>query len=168
MSNILRYSGQAFVYACMAAVLGYFANSPTYENFPADKAELKISFAHGGARTVECHRRSAAELRKLAPNMRKPMDCPRERVPLFIQLSLDEDVIFDGSLTPTGLSHDGPSRIYEKFQVSPGSHVLVAKLRDSRRDKGFDYVRRLDLNFHPREIVALDFRAELGGFVVRK
>ena len=168
MSRTARYIGQAAVYGVLAVIIGVFADTPSFENFPADKAEIKVSFAHGGERKVACRRRGADELAKLPPNMRKPMDCPRERVSLLLRLTLDGRPLFQASLPPTGLSGDGASRLYEKFRVPPGRHVLVAELRDSPRDDGFDYTRRLVLDLRPRQIVAVDFRAEAGGFVVRK
>jgi hypothetical protein len=57
--------------------IGYFATSPKYRQIPDDVALIKLSISHLGDR--ECRKRTPEELAKLPPNMRAPMDCPRER-----------------------------------------------------------------------------------------
>jgi hypothetical protein len=43
----------------------------------------------------------------------------------------------------------------------------VARLRDSDRSEGFDYERTGVLELAPAQSLAIDFRAEMGGFVLR-
>lgn len=167
MNRALGYLGQALVYAAFAAVLGYFASAPSYRHFPRDMAQIKLSFAHGGGRVGECRRLTPEELAKLPPNMRKPVVCPRERVPVFVQLELDKNILYRDSLPPTGLFGDGPSRAYQRFQVAPGPHHLTARMRDSRRTEGFDYERDADIRLKPGQNFAIDFRAETEGFIFR-
>ena len=40
------------------------------------------------------------ELAKLAPNMRKPMACSRERLPLWVEMRLNDEPLFGESATP--------------------------------------------------------------------
>ena len=70
-------------------------------------------------------------------------------------------------LPPTGLFGDGPSRLYAKFPIPPGRHELELKLRDTDRAEGYDYEREIDMNVAPLQNIAIDFRAETGGFLVR-
>ena len=44
-------------------------------------AQIRLSFVHGGDRAEPCRRRTREELEKLAPNMRKPLECSRRRLP---------------------------------------------------------------------------------------
>lgn len=166
MASPLRYLGQAAVYLVFAAVLGFFADRPAYTHFPPDMALLKLSLVHG-ARKEECRRRTPAELAKLPPNMRRPLECARARLPVVVELCLDDAELYHAVLPPTGLAGDGPSRAYQRFPVPPGRHVLVARLRDTDRSAGFDYERRVELDLAPKQSVAIDFRAETGGFVIR-
>ena len=81
MNQATRIFAQALLYAAFAAVVGYFATAPVYRHLPADQALIKLSFSHSGKLLAECRQRSPEELAKMPPNMRAPMDCPRERPP---------------------------------------------------------------------------------------
>lgn len=166
MISPLRLAGQAIVYVGFAAVIGYFASAPAYWFFDGQNAILSVSFSHGAQRKGECHKRTREELQKLAPNMRKPVSCPRERLPLSVEIVLDRKPLYAASLPPTGLSKDGPSHLYRKFVIPPGRHTLVARLRDSDRLEGFDYDARFDVDLAPAQNLALDFRRDIGGFVL--
>lgn len=162
---VLRYLGQAVVLAIGAAIVAYFSIQPSYEAFPADRAQIKLSFAHVGKPKGECRRLSREELAALPPNMRRPTKCPRERLPLKLELEVDGQVLFAGVLEPTGIAKDLPSRVYEKIEIAPGAHLVIARLRDSAREEGFDYVREAEVTLAPREILVIDFMADRGGFL---
>jgi len=168
MNIVLRYAGQALVYLLFAAFLGYFASAPRFTHFPPDQALIKLSLAHGAKRKGGCRRFTQAELQALAPNMRRPMDCPRQRLPVFIELAIDGETRYSASVPPTGLSGDGPSRIYQRFAVSPGKHAIAARLRDSDRSEGFDYQMTSEVELTARQSLAIDFRQEMGGFLFRR
>ncbi len=164
MTRLLQYTGQALAYVLFAACIGYFATSPAYTHLDPGKAQIKLSFSHAGAHIRECRRLSQDELNRLAPNMRRPNDCPRARLPLLIELELDGETLYRDNLPPSGLAGDGASTAYKKFPVVAGTHRLVARLRDSRRTDGFDYEQAADITLHPQQNFVLDFRPELGGF----
>ena len=138
MPKLLQYAGQAVFFAAIAAFTGYFASRPVYWQMPPDMAQIKLSFAHGAARAVECKRLTSKEIAALPPNERRPNTCARERVAVHVQLTIDGEPIHDAVLEPTGLSRDGPARIYEKFLVPAGRHTITARLRDSRSSEGFN------------------------------
>jgi hypothetical protein len=165
VAEALRYVGQGVVYLLVAVVLGYFSSAPSYTHFPADQALIKLSFAHGAERKGECRRLGAEELARLPPNLRRPVECPRERWPVVVELVLDDATLYQASLPPTGLAGDGPSRVYRRFAVAPGSHRLIARLRDSARAQGFDYVREATIELAPGQNFVIDFRKDIGGFV---
>ncbi|MCP4329650.1 MAG: hypothetical protein GY791_14585 [Alphaproteobacteria bacterium] len=165
MPKILRYAGQAAVYLLIAVLFGYFSSAPSYVHFDPEAAMVKISFAHGAKTKGECHRRTADEIAELAPNMRRPFDCPRERLPVVIEIELDGELMLSETLPPTGLSGDGPSRLYRTLAVAPGAHHVVARLRDSDRADGFDYEREVTIELDPRQIFVIDFKSSAGGFV---
>jgi hypothetical protein len=166
MPRILRYLLQGVIYAGIALFIGYFASAPAYVHFPPDQAQIKLTLAHGAERRVECRRLSSEELQKLAPNMRKAVDCPRERLPVWIQIVLDDQLLYEASVPPTGLSGDGPSRIYQRFTVPPGQHRLQLRLRDTARSAGYDYQLDKQIELQPQQNLAVGFRAESGGFIL--
>ncbi|MBT8147522.1 MAG: hypothetical protein KJN90_11765, partial [Gammaproteobacteria bacterium] len=59
----------------------------------------------------------------------------------------------------------GASTAYRKFTVPAGTHHLVARLRDSRREVGFDYEQAAEITLTPQQNFVIDFRPELGGFL---
>jgi hypothetical protein len=126
-----------------------------------------LSFTHGSNRQAECRRRTPEELAKLAPNMRKPLDCPRRRGPVYIEFDLDGQTIYHASLPPSGISGDGPSRLYKRFVVPAGSHTLEVRMRDTPRREGFDYATSGAIVLAADDNFVIDFRSEAGGFVFR-
>jgi hypothetical protein len=161
-----RLIGQAIAYLAFVVLIG-LGTTLTYRHFPVDKAVIKLSFTHGAARPTDCRRRSAEELAKLAPNMRQPTDCARGRLAVFAELVVDGQTVLSEALPPTGLAHDGPSRVYRSFVVAPGRHRLAIRLRDTARDSGFDYSREATVDLVPQQNFVIDFRPEGNGFIFR-
>jgi hypothetical protein len=167
MPSVLRYFGQGLFYAAAAGVTGYFAANPIYHQIPRGQAQIKLALQHGGVRVEDCHKLTTEELSKLPSTERRASNCSRERVPLTISLIIDGKPIYDAVLQPTGLSRDGISKAYQKFLVPAGKHVIEARLRDSKRTAGFDYEQRLETELKPWQNLAIDFKAEQGGFLFR-
>jgi hypothetical protein len=149
------------------AIKGTFADSPAYVHHPPGHALINLSFSHGAGRKGECRRLSAEEIARLAPNMRRPTQCPRERLPVHVELALDGNLLYRGTLPPTGLSGDGPSRVYERFPVAPGAHRIDVRLRDTARAEGFDHERTEIVELKPGQNFVVDFRPDAGGFIFR-
>ena len=166
MAKPLRYLGQAAVYLLLALGIGYFSDRPAHTHFPPDMALIKLSFAHG-AQKEDCRRRTDEELANLPPNMRRPMVCARERLPVAVELLVDGKPLYQAVLPPSGIAGDGPSRTYQRFAVPPGRHELTARMRDTDRAEGFDYERTVVVELAPAQSLAIDFRSEMGGFIFR-
>lgn len=166
MPSLLRYPLQAVFYLAIAAIIGAFSQWPPIVHFPADKAQIKLSLAHGADRKEECRKRTAEELKALAPNMRKATECSRERLPVWIEIVIDGQAIYQAAVPPTGLSGDGPSRIYIRFTVPTGNRHLRLRLRDTARTEGYDYELDQIIDLQPQQNLAVDFRPEMGGFVL--
>lgn len=162
--SAVQVLGQAAVYAAFMAILGYFATLPAYTYVDPGAAVITLSFGHAGARVSECRRLTPEEIAALPANMRRPMDCPRARVPLLVELELDGEAVYRASLPPSGLASDGASSVYERFVVAPGRHRVRVRLRDSRRKEGFDYEMEEDVELVPGRHLVVDFRADTGGF----
>jgi hypothetical protein len=165
MIRPLQLLGQAIAYAAFAGVIGYFATSPAYTHLDPELALIKLSFSHAGRHTGECRQLTPEELANLPPNMRRPLDCPRGRLPLQVELVLDGELLYRGELPPSGLAGDGASMAYSKFPAVPGKHHLAARLRDSDRSTGYDYEKEAEITLQPRQNFVIDFRPALGGFL---
>ena len=167
MVSVLRYAGQGVVYLGIAVLFGIFSQTPVYRHFPSDQAQIKVSVVHSAERKEACRRLSAQEIAELAPNMRKALACSRERLPVRLELVLDGTSLIEESLPPTGLSSDGPAKLYRGLTVEPGPHHLVLRMRDSARSEGYDYHYDGTVELAPQQNLVVDFRAEAGGFVLR-
>ena len=131
VNRVVSWTGQFIGYAAFCVALAYFATRPVYHPIPAGTALVKVSLQHAGQRKEACRERSAEELAKLAPNMRTASVCPRERVPVAIEISLDGQTIVSESVPPSGLAKDGSSTLYKRVEVPAGEHLMqgrVAKL----------------------------------------
>lgn len=166
MPKLLRIPLMVFCYAAFAVVIGFFSIAPGYQALPGDKAQLLLSVSHIGQPVSPCRRLSEEELQKIAANMRKVESCPRERLPLLVELELSGEKLYSESLAPSGLAGDGAAQAYIRLSVDPGLHELAVRLRDSARKEGFDYERTAEIELKPGERFVIDFRAEMGGFIL--
>jgi hypothetical protein len=160
----MRIVGQLLVFAAFAALIGFLSAYPSYRRLPEDRALVRLSFSHAGATKGECRRFTPEEIAEMAPNMRRAMDCPRERVPVVVELDMDGKRLWSESLVPAGLARDGSSTVYRRFEVPAGAHRIAARLRDSNRSAGFDHEAATEVNLPPGGSFVIDFHAAAGGF----
>ena len=102
MARLLRYLGQGAVYLLIVLVIGAFSDWPAYTRYPPELSVIKLSFMHGGKPKVPCRQRTAEELAKIAPNMRRQTVCSRERLPVLVELELDGALLYRANLPPGG------------------------------------------------------------------
>jgi hypothetical protein len=164
--NVASYTLQALCYAAFIAVVGYFATLPPYEHLPPGVALVKLSFQHAGARKEACRERTPEELAKLAPNMRAASVCPRERVPLAVEVDMDGKPLFALTAPPSGLARDGSASVYRRAAVGAGTHRFTARMKDSA-SAGFGYVGERTVDLAPGRVLVIDFDAKGGGWVFR-
>ncbi len=167
MARPISWIGQALLYGLFALIIGYFSSSPPYRHLPADQALIKLSFSHEGTLVSECRPRTAEELAKLAPNMRAPMDCPRGRSPVTVEIDLDGVPAYRHVAAPSGLSKDGASTVYHRIPVPSGEHRLAIRLNDDARAAGFNYRREETVNLKPGRVLVIDFNREAGGITLQ-
>ncbi|MBZ0131171.1 MAG: hypothetical protein K8F53_01035 [Rhodocyclaceae bacterium] len=161
--NPLVLVGQVLFYGVFAVIIGYFSTSPKYTHLEPNLSLIKLSFSYHGEPVGECHQRTKEELAQLAPNMRAPTSCPRERSPVRVKIDLDGQLLFEGAAPPAGLSKDGTSTIYKRFEVPSGEHMLSVKMNDNVRIKDFNHVREEKVTLKPAQILVIDLRRDHGG-----
>lgn len=154
-------AGQAILYGAFAAFIGYFATSPKYQQIPPDVALIKLSISHLGDR--ECRKRTPEELAKLPPNMRAPMDCPRERSDIRLEMDLDGQPVLQTVMRPTGLYKDGVSTVYRRFEVKAGVHQVAVRMNDNLVKPGFNFVKDAQVTLAPAQVMVIDFNPDKGG-----
>ena len=159
--------GQALLYGTFAAFIGVFSHWPEYEHLAPDLALIKLSVVHHGKRLQECRKIAPEELARLPPNMRAPMECPRERSPITVEVDIDGAPALREVAEPTGLSDDGPAALHRRLEVTAGTHRLAVRLKDSARQHGYDFERNETVALRPAQILVIDFDAERGGITLQ-
>ena len=155
--------GQLVLYSVLAAVLVVFANWPVYHQLGPDQALIKLSIVHEPQFVQACRQRTPEELAKLPPNMRAPMDCPRGRSDIRIQLEMDGKPLFETVMHPTGLSRDGVSTVYRRFEVKAGTYRLAARMNDNLVKPDFNHVKEAEVTLRPGQVLVVDFNPDKGG-----
>jgi hypothetical protein len=153
--------GQIILYGAFAAFIGYFATEPKYHQIADDVALVKLSMSHLGGR--ECRKRTPEELAKMPPNMRAPLDCPRGRSDIKLLVELDGKPIFETTMHPTGLSRDGISTVYKRFELKAGTYQLAVKMNDNLINPGFNFVKEEQITLKPAQVMVIDFNPDKGG-----
>lgn len=165
MNKWMGYALQVPAYAAFAAFVGYFSSAPAYHPIAPGRAVVKLSFVHAGALKAECHTRTAEELAKLAPNMRAPQDCPRERSDVQVQLDMDGEPLYRIEARPAGLRHDLPATVFRRVEIPAGRHHFRARLADTP-DGVFRHEGEATLDIAEGRVLVIDFVAPQG-FVFR-
>lgn len=156
---------QFFLYSVFAGSVWYFSDHPDYVYIDPKMAMIKISFSHAGQRKEACRKLTQEELEQLAPNMRKPSECKRERFPITVEFNLDDKKILYKTFKPAGLAKDGVSTVYKPIVASAGKHVIYIRMRDSSLDGNFDYERKESILLKPGQNFVISFNGESGDFI---
>jgi hypothetical protein len=161
-----RYLGQMITYAAFAAGIGLFSVWPEYRMLEKDEALISVTFSHAAKRVGECHELTQAELNELAPNMRRPRSCPRERYPTYIELRANGEMIFSETLLPSGLWSDGKANVYNRSTIKAGSYQLFVGMNDSGAQGSFDYELNLGAEIRPGQNLVVSFDSLGNTFVI--
>jgi hypothetical protein len=164
MANLM---GQALLYGVFALFIGVFSRWPSYQALAPDKALVKLSFSHHGKPIADCRQTSAAELAKLPPNMRAPVQCPRQRSPVTVELDVDGVKTFQYVAIPSGLSRDGASAVYQRTELTAGAHRIAVRMNDDARKSGFTHVREATVMLKAAQILVIDFDPATDGITFK-
>jgi hypothetical protein len=159
----LAWLGQVLLYGLFALAVGTFSHWPRYHHLAPGQALIKLSFTHAGKPVGDCRPLSGPELARLPPNMRAPMQCPRERSPVLVQVDLGGVRLLERSAAPSGLAKDGASAMYERIVVPAGEQRIAVRLSDDVRARDAAYRREASVTLAPGQVLVIDFDAEKGG-----
>lgn len=153
----LAWGGQVLLYGVFAVMVGVFATWPGYSPMAPNDALIRLSFTLTSKPVSECRKRSPEELARLPPNMRAPMQCPRERSPVRVEMELDGKPVLSQVARPSGLRRDGAATVYRRLVVPAGSHKIAVRLQDDALAKGFTHSLEQTVTLAPMQIVVVDF-----------
>ncbi|KAA3630936.1 MAG: hypothetical protein DWQ08_05515 [Proteobacteria bacterium] len=166
-ADIRRAPLQVINYAVFMAVVGYFSLYPAHRRLADDEAVVTLAFGHAGARIAECRTLSQSDIDELAPNMRQAFDCPRERSPLVVELTLDDEVAASLALEAPGIYNDQGVDVYRDIKVSAGAHHLAIWLNDDVNVEGPTHRFEQAVNLEPAQRLVITFDPSKGGFALR-
>jgi len=155
---------QFVAFAGFAAVIAYLSATPLYRQWEDGQAVLKLSFSHSAQLKFPCTTRPAQELAKLAPNMRNPVNCPRERSAVRVKLVMDGQLLYQATAQPQGLHKDGATSVYQRISIPAGTHQFDAILSEGDNSK-LTYSGTSRASPAAGQVMVIDFQKDKGGFV---
>ena len=167
MIKLYRIPLQILNYSVFMGLVWYFSLYPEYHQLEANQAMITFTLGHVGKHVDECRRLTQEELLKLPPNMRKPMDCTRERSPITMEVQVDGKTVFHKTAPPTGLFKDQGIDVYENIKVPAGTHRLLVWLNDDVNVKGPIYKLEQDITLSPEQHLIIEFDSGAGRFRIR-
>ena len=161
-----RLFGQVAAYGVFIVLVGLLSVWPKYQLLAESEAIVSLSFSHAAKRIGECRRLTQEELNSLPPNMRKPDDCPRERHPIRVDLSLDGEVAYAVEARPTGLWSDGKGSVYHRVAVTAGQHEIFIGMNDSGTEGDYDYSLQRIVTIGPGQNLVIFFDSLTESFAI--
>lgn len=161
--GVRAWVGQVLLWGLFALAVGVFSRWPTYQHLDEGQALIKVSFVHAGKPVGDCRPLTADELAKLPPNMRAPMDCPRERSDIKFELDIDDKNYVKHVLYPTGLYKDGISTMYRRIELKAGTYKFTARMQDNTKLEGWRFVKEETIDLKPLQNLVIDFHPDKGG-----
>lgn len=162
MANWFRYPLQGLNYVIFMALVGYFSVAPPYHHIEPGMAQVTLAFNHAGQPREPCRQLSAEELAKLPPNMRKPMDCPRQRSPVVVELLMDGERLLHAVANPPGLFEDGSVNVFRSVRLPEGKHHFLVRMNDNVRVEGYTHTAEQDAILEAGRLLVVEFGPETG------
>ena len=162
----LRFPLQILNYSVFMALVWYFSAAPSFQHVLPNEAMVALTFSHFGEHLEPCRRLTPEELAALPPNMRKPVECGRERSPIIVEALMDDKPLLSQKADPPGLYGDGGVDVFLTTRVPTGSHKLSVRMNDSVHVEGFNYTHEETVDLAPAQLLLIDFNLK-DGFVLR-
>ena len=158
---------QTLNYAVFMGLVWYFSFMPSYVRLAPDESMITLSLSHAGELVEECRRMSQEEMAELPPNMRLPVECPRERSPVSIEILMDDKPIINEVVDPPGLYKDQGVDIYRSIKVPAGDYRLEVRMNDSVRAEGLTHRHEQSVSLVPAQLLVIQFHGSTNEFVIR-
>jgi len=159
---VLRVAAMAIVLGLISGMTALLAAELPWRQLGASESVVRLSIRHVTSPKVACKPLTPQQLAELKPNMRRPVDCPRERWPITVELERDGRLLYRGTHEPSGLWNDGVATMHRAFAVPAGPQSIVVRMRDSGREAGFDHVRSDTIDLQPGQNFVIEFETGAG------
>ena len=123
-----RLAAAGMVFAVATALV--FASRVTWSGSPSSSPQLVVSFKHAGEIKLAERQRSAEELEALPVHMRNATVTSRERAPVSLRVTANDEQIMNKTFEPGGIMSDGHSIAIEHFDLTPGIYHVVVEIED--------------------------------------
>ena len=142
----------------------FLSDMPKYPFFNKGMSLIKFTFKYSGKHRTEQRELTERETKDILMHMRRTnspfskmrMVGKRERLPIYVELELDNRNILSKTYYPAGLRKDIPTFVYEEIPVSPGRHYIKIKMRDSKDTNQFDYFIEKEIEVMPERTFVMD------------
>jgi quinol-cytochrome oxidoreductase complex cytochrome b subunit/NAD-dependent dihydropyrimidine dehydrogenase PreA subunit/coenzyme F420-reducing hydrogenase delta subunit len=158
----VRVATVAVLLGALSALTALLADGLPWRQLQPQQSVLRLSIRHATAPKVPCKPLTPEQMAALKPNMRRPVDCPRGRWPITVELEREGRLLYRGTHEPSGLWNDGVATVHRAFAVPAGPQSLVVRMRDSGRAAGFDHVRSGTVELEPGQNFVIGFEAGPG------
>ncbi|MBI3584596.1 MAG: hydrogenase iron-sulfur subunit [Nitrospinae bacterium] len=134
------------IIASMFSIL-FLSEMPKYPFYDKDMSLIKFAFKHPGRHKTEQRELTEKETEDMLRHMRRTnspfpkmrMVGKRERLPAYVEIEINGKIMLAKTYYPAGLKNDTPAFAYEEIPILPGIHYVKVRIRDSKREEGFDY-----------------------------
>jgi hypothetical protein len=113
---------------------------------------------------VDCKEATEKETEAKLKHMRKTespfpvmrMNCTGERIPVNVELFLDDKNVLTKTYHPSDLKRDGTTYVYEEIITIAGKHRLKARITDSKTDNPLNYTFDKEIQIKSGEVAVID------------
>lgn len=159
-----------------AALVIFFSAKPIYPFYNKNMSLIKFTFKHSSKHTEDQKELTKEETKSKLKHMRKTnspflkirQEGTRGRLPVYVEVDMDDKNVLTKTYYPTGLKNDGPTFAYEELAISPGMHNIRVRMRDSTKEGHFDYTYEDKIDLKAEKIVIIDFEEETGKGAVER
>ncbi|MEX2498081.1 MAG: hypothetical protein WD397_04300 [Wenzhouxiangellaceae bacterium] len=113
---------QLLTWSLLGAMILAFSDGPSFNPLPVEHGRLTLAIAHLSERVEPCRQLSEAERMELPPTRRVTEVCERARVPVRVELAVNNRTLLARAFEPSGFHEDG--RIYrvERWPLPAGHY----------------------------------------------
>lgn len=156
----------------------FYLSTASYSFFTPADSSIKVAFKHSGKRMSDCdenemirkegerYRRQLKGENRVQMNMAKLANCPRERFPVLVTVTIDGKTVLDKAYSPTGFRKDMASYVSEEFIVPAGTHNVAATLSDTAKKEAPDYALQETVELKPGEVKLITYDDRTGKLVI--
>lgn len=158
LSRLIAFS------AIPAFLILFFSMKPIYPFYSKDDSLIKLAIKYSSRYKEDCRELTEKETEGKLRHMRKTespfsnmrMDCAGERLPITMEIFLDNKNVLAKTYYPSGMKNDGPTFLYEEISVVPGMHGLNVKIKDSKEVNPLNYKFEKEIEIKSGEVAVID------------